>query len=107
MRLAISFTFPEEPTQRGRSSRSSPWWAQASATFPSSTPVILQSIRPLCRRGSQADLVPGHQLSTSGGGVGATFVVAFSAPPFVTGDWIFIQNATGMTGINGRTVVLT
>lgn len=49
---------------------------------------------------------PVAQGGTSGGGVGAEFTVVSATPTFNDGDWLFIQNVSGMTQINGTTVVV-
>jgi hypothetical protein len=51
---------------------------------------------------------PATQASTSGSGRGATFTVTYAPePPFVNGDWVFVQGVAGMTQLNGQTYVVS
>jgi len=49
---------------------------------------------------------PASQASTSGTGVGATFTMTYAAAQGIfDGDWVQINNAQGMTQVNGQTYV--
>jgi hypothetical protein len=51
---------------------------------------------------------PAAQAETSGGGAGATFTITWGAvSAYSVGDWLYLQGETGMTQINGRTVVVS
>lgn len=50
---------------------------------------------------------PVTQDSTTGTGLGATFTVTWgSASPYADGDWVFLSGISGMTELNGRTLVI-